>query len=785
MYPLRTPPLRTPPLRTFCASEDVSRIAQPPSRESKEVFSVKKNLFRLLMVTLLVALLVPMAAFAEDAVAIDAANFPDANFRSYVADNFDPDGDGFLSQQEREAVTSIDVGFKEISSLDGVGFFSALQTLSCYKNKLTSLDVSGCTSLEYLNCGSNQLTSLEISGCTSLEYLGCGSNKLTSLDVSGCTSLEELSCSGNQLTSLDISGCPSLITLHCGSNQLTSLEIGDCPSLTYLYCDSNQLTSLDIGGCPSLKYLYCVSNQLTSLDISGSTSLENLSCMENQLTSLDVSGCTSLNYLYCPYNQLTSLDISGCASLEDLYCYKNKLTSLDISSCTSLITLDCYNNQLTSLDISGYTSLNYLYCPSNQLTSLDASGCPSLKYLYCYDNQLTSLDVSGCTSLGYLECGDNQLTNMDVSGCTQMVGFTCDNNSYEVVPDADGTFDLTTLPGSFDAAKAANWTGGTVSGSILTAEAGATQAAYTYDCGNGFTADFTLTFGTPAAPKPEPTATFTQASVSLAGDIGLNFYVQLSEDLVQDSDAFIRFTFDDQVQQVLLSEGLKQKDGTNRYSCKLAAKDMACAVTAQMCTSDGPVGEPGTFSVTDYCTYVINRYAGTNQQGKLVNLLKAMLNYGAQSQISLKHNTADLANTGIDTTLPSPGDLSAYRASASGSEDGILVYSTSLLLKTTTTIRVYFQLTGDKSIDQYSFTANGKAVQPVKSGELYYVDLVGVEARNLDTMYQISCGGLTVNYCGLSYVKSTLEYPGFTEDARNMAKALYGYAMAANEYFVN
>ena len=61
--------------------------------------------------------------------------------------------------------------------------------LYCYNNQLSSLDVSGCTSLTTLNCEGNKLTSLNVSGCTALTKLRCGDNWLKSLDVSGCTAL--------------------------------------------------------------------------------------------------------------------------------------------------------------------------------------------------------------------------------------------------------------------------------------------------------------------------------------------------------------------------------------------------------------------------------------------------------------------------------------------------------------------------------------------------------------------------------------------------------------------
>ena len=225
-------------------------------------------------------------------------------------------------------------------------FSDDLVLLSCSRNQLTSLDVSGCTSLVDLLCKDNQLTSLNVSGCTSLKTLSCGGNQLTSLNASGCTLLEYLNCLYNQLTSLDVSGCTSLVELYCSNNQLPSLDVAGCTSLVYLECYNNQLLSLDVSGCTSLNYLSCGGNQLPSLDISACTSLQTLYCGKNQLTSLDVSGCTSLVYLQCSNNQLTSLDVYECTSLVDLYCKYNQISS-EIPDWFSQLTAFEYDQRYT------------------------------------------------------------------------------------------------------------------------------------------------------------------------------------------------------------------------------------------------------------------------------------------------------------------------------------------------------------------------------------------------------------------------------------------------------
>ncbi len=210
-------------------------------------------LLALVMVLTMLPVTAPVAEAVEDDedVAINAANFPDENFRSYVKSNFDTDKNNWLSPSERSAVTSIDVSGKSITTLQGVELFPALKTLNCYNNQLTELDVSHNTALTRLECYSNQLTELDVSTNTELTTLTCYSNQLTELDLSANTALKTLRCSNNQLTELNLNGCDELKTLYCGNNHLTSLKLSSMDPAavsdnTIANCTGNPLIAIDV-----------------------------------------------------------------------------------------------------------------------------------------------------------------------------------------------------------------------------------------------------------------------------------------------------------------------------------------------------------------------------------------------------------------------------------------------------------------------------------------------------------------------------------------------------------
>ena len=163
----------------------------------------------------------------EDAVAIDATNFPDGAFRQYVADNFDKDKDGALNQTERNAVKEIRISNSGCTSLQGLKYFSKLTDLFCSDNNLTELDVSENPELKRLICYNNSLTSLNLNKNTKLRSLNCNNNKLTVLDLRENKSLSWLRCKNNCLTSLDLRTNPQIGDLQVGSQRYQILANDD------------------------------------------------------------------------------------------------------------------------------------------------------------------------------------------------------------------------------------------------------------------------------------------------------------------------------------------------------------------------------------------------------------------------------------------------------------------------------------------------------------------------------------------------------------------------------
>jgi accessory colonization factor AcfC len=300
---------------------------------------------------------------------------PDINFYNAVI-NISPQADAgtnYLKNNIIETITALDVGNANITDLTGIEGFTALDTLTCSGNVLTTLDMTSNTLLKELYCDGNQITSLVVTNNTLLETLECFGNLLTSLDVSTNTALSSMKCNNNTLTGLDVSTNTALLTLYCKNNPLNTLDVTANTALTNLACNDNLLSTLDVTANVALTHLYCYNNPIDTLDVTNNTALEWLTCYTNQLEVLDVTNNTALATLYCQLNEFTTLDVTQNLALTDLYCAGNKLTTIDVAVNSLLTGLFCSNNLLTSLDVSSNPALQYLVCSNNNIQGATGS----------------------------------------------------------------------------------------------------------------------------------------------------------------------------------------------------------------------------------------------------------------------------------------------------------------------------------------------------------------------------------------------------------------------------
>ena len=185
--------------------------------------------------------------------------------------------------------------------------------------------------------------------------------------------------------------------------------------------------------------------------------------------------------------------------LKKLGCYENQLTALDLSSNVSLEDLGVNDNPITELDLRAQSNLQKLSCSAMKLKKLDVSRCTELLKLYCNDNQIETLDLRSNKKLRALECQNNRLSWLNLSSNTALDPryVDCSGNVYDIKVDENLQYKVypdlpcygATEGTYFTAARASDWTGGTVSKvdgwDVLTLDnRDVKEVTYKYDTGN-------------------------------------------------------------------------------------------------------------------------------------------------------------------------------------------------------------------------------------------------------------------------------------------------------------
>ncbi|MBQ6413203.1 MAG: hypothetical protein IJI19_06985, partial [Ruminococcus sp.] len=291
-------------------------------------------------------------------------------------------------------------------------------------------------------------------------------------------------------------------------------------------------------------------------------------------------------------------------------------------------------------------------------------------------------------------------------------------------------------------------------------------------------------------PAPAPAELISGHSISLDGNIAINFYLDpaaagMTADQVTEDNLSYTFAWADgvnaKVDVAAQSGSAFTKDGDRiRVTCNVCAAEMTCGVKASFTL--GGTTETETYTVREYADTLLS-----SDDTDLVELVKAMLNYGAMAQTKFGVNTANLANSGVaysmgevtnvkinNAILQANDGKKASDLNAAATALGAKWYSTSLIYLDENTLRHYF-VKDTAAFDPSVFPAN-------KSNYYYYVEKTDIPAAELDTLQVITVGGQTIKYSALDFAKAMINSSA-DADSKNLAKALYFYNQAANAYF--
>ena len=314
-------------------------------------------------------------------------------------------------------------------------------------------------------------------------------------------------------------------------------------------------------------------------------------------------------------------------------------------------------------------------------------------------------------------------------------------------------------------------------------------------------------------------------SLSLTGNIGVNFYMELSNDIVNDESAYMNFTLPNGTTSKVYVSGTHEdgstattddttvKNGVTYYvfTCEVAAKEMTSDIKAQMIGNNGEkTGKVYTYTVKEYADYILSHMSAEESDisKATIQLVKGMLNYGGAAQKYFGYKTDKLASDGLtltgtvfnDTSIINNITNEANKAFVKCANAKVTFKSAYLSLNSTTDLCVSVQFADDVTVkeDMFAIWCNTDQISKdqyevtkVNEENCYKITLHGVKASQLNEKYAFYVELSDTEYAELAYGTNSYAYTVMSsacdninniESLREVVKALYAYGSCAQEY---
>ena len=298
-------------------------------------------------------------------------------------------------------------------------------------------------------------------------------------------------------------------------------------------------------------------------------------------------------------------------------------------------------------------------------------------------------------------------------------------------------------------------------------------------------------------PKQTPVA----SSLSLSDNIGFNIYMRISDDVLSDDGAMMIITNSDgKVIKKLISSyetTTYQDKPVKKIVSMVPAAKMSGKLSFKILKSDGIESSTYICSVMDYANEMIKKADTDNECKKALPLVKAMLNYGAYSQIYFGEDNTNLANAILKddntATIKSEDIIKSITYSEQGlfSNKDLGYIGSSLICESDTSLKLYFnnknKLTEKQIKGRYDISTLDKNKHDYDTGvdgSIFWIKIKGIKPAELGNVYGVNLvsdeGSVIVETSPYVYVKKALE----SGDSRlqNLCKAMWAYGQAAREY---
>ena len=305
---------------------------------------------------------------------------------------------------------------------------------------------------------------------------------------------------------------------------------------------------------------------------------------------------------------------------------------------------------------------------------------------------------------------------------------------------------------------------------------------------------------------PAPAGQLYGRTISLNGDIAVNFYMELNPD-IDPSTLSMRFWIEGKESEaqteVYNPDFYYEANGKKYYGFahNVAAKEMTDTINAQLMVrtdqDEQPSGEVLTYSVQTYAGNQLSSAVDEN----LKALLRSMLNYGARAQTHFNYQTDKMANSILsadEQQVPEAALEELFNGSITSgtiAQPKAAFYGNSLILESQTYLRYYITVEDGVNADNLRLSVKKQGAPTAQElslvhykDNIYYATLEDIAAKNLKDIYEatVTENGVAVSeiqtYGPMTYAKNKLA-DGSDANLSALMHAMVDYCDKAKVYF--
>ncbi len=349
-------------------------------------------------------------------VSIDDKNFPDANFRKIVKEEFDNNKNDVLDKEEIINARKIDLieidNGEEVESVEGMEKLSFLEDASLGYSKISEIDVSKNTNLRKLSLAGTKVSNLDTSNNQLLWYLDFTGTNVSSIDLTKNPKLEQIHGFDSKIKEIDVSKNPELRRLDVCRTAISKIDVSNNPKLFALNFEETGVSEIDVSKNKDLYEVYASNSKISEIDVSNNEKLGHIRVTGTKVKNLDLSHNPNLVFVMAEETDMKTLDLGHNHDIIEILANNSNLENIIFPYKTGIKTMELGGTKLKNLSIQGDKYIVGLDISNTDISNLDVSKAEGLSRLEVEGTPIKNLNIKNNKSLRIFNISNTNIEDM-------------------------------------------------------------------------------------------------------------------------------------------------------------------------------------------------------------------------------------------------------------------------------------------------------------------------------------------------------------------------------------